>query len=1058
MSRSILHRSASALMLLALCLSFGAGRAAGQSQTDGAIGGSVKDPNGAVIAGASVTVRNVETNREATATSDDEGRFRVVQLQPGNYTVIVNASGFGAYTREPVVVEVGRVTSLDVDLSVTARTETVEVTSEAPVINTSQQDFSTNINQTSINNLPTNGRRWSNFALLTPGAVPDGSFGLVSFRGVSGLLNNSTVDGGDNNQAFFSEERGRTRLSYSISQDSVREFQVNTSNYSAEYGRAAGAVVNAVTKSGTNEFHGNAFFYVRDDKFNARNPQLPVKTEDNRKQFGGTVGGPIVKDRLFFFFSYDQQKRNFPGISTFSNNTFSATNFNNATLLARGLSQAQIDQTRTFLDSVTGPFNRRGDQTLFLPKIDWTINNSNNLAVTYNRLRWKSPNGVQTSSSLTRATTSIGDDLVDVDWVTLRLTSTLSPTILNEARFQYGRDWERQTYPGPLPGEPATAPGGASPQIGLPGFTLGKPNFLDRRSFPDEKRWQYADTMTVTRGNHTFKFGADINHVNDINDNLFTEAGSYVYSTTSDFFVDYANFLSNNALRGLSASTPTTNPLGRCATSTRRAGQCYNGTFNQGFGTPRFQFETNDINLFLQDDIRWTPRLTVNLGLRYEYQQFPEPQIPNAAFDADPQFLGKTSVFPADKNNFGPRIGLAYDISGDAKTSVRAGYGIYYGRIQNSVISNAITNTGVAAGQVQLSLNTVVFPQAFSSASEASGGSAPIPNIVVLSRSLANPQIHQADLILERELTRNTVVSASYITSIGRRLPTFVDVNLAPPTASTTLTFAGGPFNGQTLIVPRFTQRLNNSFNAIAEVRSTIRSEYHALVLQFNRRYTDGLQFQTSYTLSRARDNGQATGTFTQNNAPLNPYDYSLEAGLSNFDVPHRFVASAVWTPDFFGDDNDSKVGRAIFNGFNIAPVFVMQSGFPFSGGISGTPTNAVFPTIVRGGNGLTGSGGGNRLPNEVRNSFRYPKFWNADLRISRRFHIREAMNIEALVEGFNIFNRTQVIGNLDTNMYTINNTTNQLVFQPTFETIQPPGGETLYKARQLQFALRFEF
>ena len=189
--------------------------------------------------------------------------------------------------------------------------------------------------------------------------MPDGSFGLVSFRGVSGLLNNNTVDGGDNNQAFFSEERGRTRLSYSISQDSVREFQVNTSNYSAEYGRAAGGVVNAVTKSGTNEFHGNAFFYVRDDKFNSRNPQLSIKPEDNRKQFGGTIGGPIVKDRAFFFFSYDQQKRNFPGISTYSTNTFSTANFNNTTLLARGLTQAQIDATRAFLDSQTGAFERR---------------------------------------------------------------------------------------------------------------------------------------------------------------------------------------------------------------------------------------------------------------------------------------------------------------------------------------------------------------------------------------------------------------------------------------------------------------------------------------------------------------------------------------------------------------------------------------------------------------------------------------------------------------------------------------------------------------------------
>ena len=221
-----------------------------QSTTTGAIGGVVTNPNKEVVTGAAVTVKNVGTNREDTATTDDTGRFKVTNLQPGNYTVTVNSSGFSPSTNENVVVEIGRETTLEVALSVGPVTGTVDVTSEAPVINTTQQDFATNINQTSINELPVNGRRWSNFAILTPGTVPDGNFGLISFRGISGLLNNSTVDGGDNNQAFFSEERGRTRAGYSISQAAVREFQVNTSNYSAEYGRSAGGVINAITKSG----------------------------------------------------------------------------------------------------------------------------------------------------------------------------------------------------------------------------------------------------------------------------------------------------------------------------------------------------------------------------------------------------------------------------------------------------------------------------------------------------------------------------------------------------------------------------------------------------------------------------------------------------------------------------------------------------------------------------------------------------------------------------------------------------------------------------------------
>ena len=233
--RKFLSFSFASLLVLAFC----ALSAVAQSTTDGAIGGTVKDPNGAVVPSANVTVRNEETNKESTTTTDDEGRFRVINLQPGNYTVTIGAANFAAFTQQMVVVEVGRVTSLDINLSLTGATGEVTITAEAPVINTDQQDFSSNINQTSINNLPINGSRWSNFAILTPGAVPDGTFGLISFRGISGLLNNSTVDGGDNNQAFFAEERGRTRISYSISQSAIREFQVNTSSYSAEYGRSA---------------------------------------------------------------------------------------------------------------------------------------------------------------------------------------------------------------------------------------------------------------------------------------------------------------------------------------------------------------------------------------------------------------------------------------------------------------------------------------------------------------------------------------------------------------------------------------------------------------------------------------------------------------------------------------------------------------------------------------------------------------------------------------------------------------------------------------------------
>jgi hypothetical protein len=1099
MSKHPFSKSACVLALLLFCTAFGSVPAAAQSQTDGAIAVVVRDPTGAVVPNATVTAKNEETNRESTGTTDSEGRTRFPQLQPGQYTVSVTASGFGTYTQPKVVVEVGRVNTIEAALGVAGASETVEVTSEAPVVETTRQDFSTNVNQTSINELPINGRRWSNFAILAPGSAPDGTFGLISFRGISGLLNNSTVDGGDNNQAFFSEERGRTRIGYSISQSAIREFQVNTSNYSAEYGRSAGGVINAVTKSGTNEFHGDLFYYQRNNRWGARNPFATLRTfnpsngtftvtgikpEDVRHQFGGTIGGPIAKDKLFFFFSYDQQKRNFPGLSIFDPNGVGLLNLTaaqKATLVARGVTDAQINSSISFLTSLTGPVNRRGDQTLFLPKIDWQINSSNSFSVTYNRLRWNSPAGVQTQATNTRGRASFGNDLVDIDWVTFRLQSTLTPNVLNEARFQYGRDFERQSSQTPLPGEPTTAIGGTRPpDIVLSNLLeFGTPNFLERRALPDEKRWQWTDNVTVSSGRHTLKFGADINHVNDLIDNLFREPGVFTYNNLSDFIVDYTNFTTNGGIRSLvpGATGSATANLGVCATSTRRAGQCYTSNFNQGLGPSRSQFSTDDINFYAQDDIRMTPKLTLNLGLRYEYQRMPDAQLPNS-------LLPQTSQLPSDKNNFGPRLGFAYDITGDGKTVWRGGYGIYYGRIQNAHVSGALINTGVTTGQIQVSVAPAsgpIFPNVLTS------GTAGVPSAQYFRPGYQNPEIHQADLIVERQIAKNTSISASYLYSQGRHLVTFTDVNICPPgsrrdagvggvncaataPATATYTVVGGPFAGQTVVTPFFAApRPNPGFTTILEFRDTVRSDYHGLVLQANRRYTDGLQFQASYTLSRATDTGQTSNanpaTFTTS---LDPFSQASEAGISNFDVRHKLSASVVWTPDFFGEQGDSRVGRAIFNGFTIAPIFQYYSGRPLTGGTTGNIAAQGGVASVNGG--INGSNGVNRFPGAPRNAFTGPSLWNVDLRVSRRFRIRETMAFEVLGEAFNLFNRSQFSA-FNTLLYRVGpisgsttctssaqlclNTDNQ--GNSLFGTPNE-ASSTLFRERQIQFALRFQF
>ncbi|MBX7170255.1 MAG: TonB-dependent receptor [Pyrinomonadaceae bacterium] len=1068
MAKNLLSNSIKFLVLSVFCFVLSVAHTSAQSTVSGGIRGNVTDPQGAAVANATVKITNTGTNKADTATSDSDGNFRFNNLQPGIYSLSVTSSGFAEFKKEQIIVEVGQFTTINPTMALVGQQASVEVTAEAPIVNTNDNANTNNFNQTSINELPINGRRWSNFAILSPSAVPDGTFGLISFRGISGLLNNNTIDGGDNNQAFFSEERGRTRINYVISQAAIREFQVNTSNYSAEYGRSAGGVTNAVTKSGTNNIHGEAFYYIRNNRWGARNPRafqsvlnngvadvIAAKPRDLRQQFGATIGGPIKKDKLFYFFSYDQQKRNFPGLAVFTNPGYLNT-VSTATLTGKGLTTTQINDTLTFINSLTGETPRKGDQLLLLPKIDWIINDKHSLAVSYNRLRWDSPAGIQTQAVNTFARRSFGDDFVDVDSVNARLTSTLSQNMLNEARFQYGRDFEYEFSQEPLPGEPTTATtsqGARPPQITLTnGLQFGTANFLERAKYPDERRIQFADSLTWTRGNHTFKFGGDFNHVTDDLDNLRTQAGQYTYSNINDFIIDYVNW-----------KTPL-NAATVCSTSTRTVGRCYTSSYAQGIGILGTKFSTNEYNFFGQDDWRVTPRVTVNLGLRWEYQQMPKAFLANTSTALIPSInrtvAEATSYMPSDKNNFGPRIGFAYSLTEDGKTSLRGGYGIYYGRIQNSTISNALINTGNSGGQAQLSISQTsacapIFPAVLTPACATFSAGA----IQFFQKDFQAPLIHQYDLVFEREVMKNTTFSFSYVGSSGYNLPIFYDRNLAQNTTTPTNTFTiyGGPLNGTVFTLPNYystgttTNRPVAGFAQLTEIRSSVKSQYDGAVFQLNRRFTDGLQFNVSYTLAKAYDTGQTSQTFTANNTPFDPFDSSYERGASRFDVRHKFVANAVYAPKLY--KGDSEAAKQLLNGWSFAPILAIYSGQPFTSFVSGT--------------GLNGSQGSSRFPLEPNNNYRLPKLVNLDARLSKRFAFSEKYKLEFLAEVFNVANRTQVfqknntLYTRSTNCATINgittNNANGLCYGTTFGQITTTDS-TLYRERQIQLSTRFQF
>jgi outer membrane receptor protein involved in Fe transport len=1002
-----------------------------QSTTDGAIGGTVTDQSGAVVPNAAVSAKNLSTGANANGTSDEGGRFLLIHLQPGVYSLEVSTSGFSAFKATRIIVEVGRTTTVDTTLGVQAQTETI------------------------------NGRRWSTFALSTPGAVPDGNFGLVSFRGVSGLLNNNTVDGGDNNQAFFSEEKGRTRISYSISQSSIREFQVNTSNYSAEYGRSAGGVTNAVTKSGTNSLHGEAFWFYRSSDFGAFNPfqtivpappapptAIPVKPEDKRHQFGGNIGGPIVKDKLFFFFNADQQKRNFPGVANASTPSAFFAPLSAAeltTFSGRGITAAQANAGLAFIQTLTGVVPRTGDELLLFPKIDWAVTSRHHLSMEYNRMRWASPAGVQTAGVVFRGQESFGNDFVKDDTVIARLVSTLTPTMINEFRFQYGRDFEFQNTQPAIPGEPVSSQG-ISPQItisGSAGIVFGKPNFLDRRAFPDESSYQFADTYSMSHGKHMFKFGGDIIRFHDLNDNLFQEAGAYNYNNRADYISDYVAAVNNFA-----------QPV--CGSATAPA-PCY-FTYNQGLGPTAFELTTVDFGFFAQDDWRLTPRLTLNLGLRWEYEKMPSPQIPNAALPA-------SSVFPDDKNNFGPRVGAAWDLTGHGKSLVRGGYGIYYGRIINSTISNAITNTGSTSGQLQFQFSGTSalgprYPNVFSSVPSGAGNT---PDVVVFAPDTPNPLIHQFDIVFEQQIATNTAISAAYVGSLGRNLPIFIDTNLAPPAGSITYAFKGGPNDGSTVTLPLFIgPRPIPTLGRITTISDSVTSKYNAVMLQFNRRMIGGLQVQSFYTYSNTSDTGQSSQTFTSANNVLNPFDLTLENGRSNFDIHHRFGTTLVWQPAYF--QNRGTFLRTALDGWTIAPIVMASSGPTYTATVSGTAiVSSTLPAAQRPtSSGILGAGGTSRLPSIPRNAFQMPRIVNVDLRIAKKFNLYESWRFELFGEAFNLFNHVNATA-VGTRNYSITNAGTlaapipTLTFDSVFGVVQS-SSNSLLAQRQIQIGARLTF
>jgi hypothetical protein len=1092
-------------VVAAVCVGLGVG-AYGQSAVDGAIAGTVQDAGGAVIPNATIVIHSNQTNAEQTVTSDGSGYFRAIHLQPSTYTVTIEASGFQSYKSPGVIVQVGLLTDISPKLPVGSSAQTVEVTSESPAINSTSPELGNVISQEVLQNLPVNNYRWSAYAALTPGVVIDNSgFGLLSFRGQSTLLNNVTIDGADDNQAYFSEERGRTRAGYSTAKASIQEFQVNTSNYSTEFGRAAGGVVNSVTKSGGNAFHGELYFNDRDAEWGAYNAfaliNLPnaagtfvpthVKPTDKRKQYGGGIGGPIWKDKVFFFFAGDRFDHNFPAVAVAStpanlttlpdaalpagkacNGTGSAapstidatacTLQTNLGLSTYGAAATDYINGVSGLNSMLGTVPRKGLQTIFFPKIDWQINSRNHASFEFNRLRWTSPAGIQTGLTSTNGRSSFGNDDVRVSFLIARLQTAINSKLSNEVRYQYGRDFEFENAQTPTPYETSNlvgpTPGGYTNPLGLPAsvaitsvFTFGTPNFLNRAALPDERRWQIADTMNFVHRSHNIKFGMDYVHTNDLVNNLFSGFGAYSYANLTNYFTDF--YLAQN-------------PANRDPTKYKYT------SLVQGFGTPGLEFQTSDYAFFAEDSWKITKQLNVTYGVRYEYEQLPTP-FANLINPALPQ----TANRPSNKGNIGARVGFAYDVFGTGKTIVRGGYGEFFARILNGTIYNSLINTGMAAGQYTVSYapsstNAPIFPRIIPPAN--AGALSGTPNVVFFDKNFKAPEVHQADLTVEQDLGHNTVVSVTWLGSYGRRLSNFTDLNLAPATTvqyRVTDTSGKGPLpNGSTYTskfyarlpntnaAPCSSQRPNCAYGSLTDVFSGTNSDYEGLVGQINHRFSNHFSLAAHYTWSHALDYGENNQTATVANNLLDPQDLRGEYGNSLQNVPNRFVVSSVITAPW----KFHKTLKYLLNDFELSPNYAIQSGLPYSMTTTGSLTSGF--------GSINGSNGTFRFPGVARNSFMQPKTNVLDLRISKRFALTERVKLELYGESFNILNHQNVTA-LNTLGYTIGTSTAPAANTLTFNTASASPTTSLFGAttatnssnfsyapRQIQLAVRLQF
>lgn len=914
-------------LTISLLLFFSVGITFAQSQaTTGLIEGIITDAADAVVGGASVTVKNNDTGLERTISTDDAGRYRLPLLPLGSYTLSVEANGFTKLVREGIQLTVGQTATINLSLQPAGTAEVITVTADAPVVDIAKNESSTLIDQKSVENLPINGRDFSGFVKLTPGVSivqgPDGN--EITINGQKGINNNFSIDGSDANNPFFGEQRGGQRPQFTVSLEAVKEFQVINSGASAEFGRSAGAFINVVTKSGTNKFHGSTFFFFRDQKLTSQNidaQRAMLPTDDFRNyQFGGSFGGPIKKDKAFFFLSYDQNK----GDSTKPNSVDPRL--------------VQLFATRFNSPGEQGQIERSNTANALLAKVDINLNSRNLLTLRNNYSRAIQKNG--TFDVPTWARSANGRETDNTNAFITQLVSTLSDKVLNEFRFQFAREARPRFYDGP--DLPDVTIGTFAGDIS---YRFGQPFFLPTPQV--DKRIQITNNLSVTSGQHSFKFGFDFNRTNTTQTFVGFARSRYIFAapTIDQAIQGFQNYIDGISASGLSLYLQFA-PLG-------------GRTVQQAGSQEIIQIEPA---VYAQDAWKIRRNLTINYGLRWEGQFQPDPLTPAnqtryAQFYSDPRFPGDGTI-PDFTDGFQPRFGFAFDPYDNGKTVIRGSAGLFYARIPGLELAGPRNTDGTISGNIffdgTFNIPVSAFPQ-FPGIVSTQGFVPFNPGIRVFDKHFNNPRVVQMNISFERELAPQTSVSVSFDYAHATRVTRFIDRNDAR--------LYGG--------VQPFARPDGSGVGEVATTDSSARSLYRGATFSFNKRFSSKFQFQANYVLAYDySDDDNERDPFTFRYADINNLD--LEYNLSDRDQRHRFNFFSVYNAPF---------------GINVSTIVQVRSAQPDS-----VPGRGTGTLIKR---------------NTIRKDNAFSTF---DLRLSKTFKLSESFKLEGLVEIFNLFNSRNLI------------------------------------------------